>query len=1071
MEEEFVARFPIKKNKGKESDEEYAKRTYRNKGFVINGRVIPIIKLSYAKSTNKKKNRGYINIKIPATKSLKTEDYTRLIHNFHLREENAGQELSLDDFIDTLYIEGLGKSSLGSVQRPFDKKKKSLPFFYSIGELREQKKEGIEKVYEQIKSKLEPYYENLKAENTELIEKSKDFTLKYKARRIAKKDYDAYQEELKAPPPPPEKSFLDMLKEEQEESTTDDDEEAFKPPPKKEQAKQIQAKQIEEKSKVEKRAEKRQQRLRGSKIPVAAPAPAPAPALGTDEEDIMAVPTEEEDDSFGDESFGEEEVANIDLQIKEIEKDKDKAQEERKEALKEIRQAEEEGDDIKRARAEQELIAAQAKVSAEREAIKAKEFKKDEINARAKGDESTAMDANQKATAAEQKAKQLDADAERESKEAETATVPLEPSSSEEEAEMTQMRSLYLNYARLRQQGQIEEGAKTNEPLSVDYLQNRRIVNQMLFQEFVNTKQGMKSIERLGLTPREAYIRLSQVPTRDLPEPLRDAVVSDTFKPLQKKAKQKMQRKRDAAAAAAADAAKVADAAEAAEGDKVVPAPPEVQPQLEKQPSVPEEPVAETRSPLVARKTAPAATAEFQKERRAKNRQQRAEGLTGDDAELQQAMNPDILTGDDADDEEYENIESKAADQTIGAAPAELNTGAGSQAPQPPAPPAPPAPPLQPPQQPPQQPQQQQPPQQQQQQPPMPPDVPVQTALTNEGDTIEDKIQQTEEQGKKKEVKDAAEITDKIDDVSQYGYDKQVFEFAISQSRDFTYSQELVKTSKDAPKEDANERQKQLMTALRIYGYTIDIMKPQTNDYEEALEIMTFIYLAMEKYRLEREWKRAMTMLPEMLENFGLDGVDEIGQGVDTANQQLGVITQFTEPEILANLVGQTRQAFQIQSLRGDFQTPPQSGTDSGIDGDQWRRRLGGTNTNIRYSRRPDRRQSTADTASRFQRPTPVNQTPEINRTTRIPNAPQGVQRVRIPKAQPPRPQRRGKKQDSRPRMKVEDIEFKMKKSRINPNLLFTNLLKQNPLPVGEDSIFRRRTTKKERRRLTFNVI
>ena len=55
MAEQFVARFPIKKNKGKESDEEYAKRVYKNKGFVINGRVIPIIKLSYSKSTNKKK--------------------------------------------------------------------------------------------------------------------------------------------------------------------------------------------------------------------------------------------------------------------------------------------------------------------------------------------------------------------------------------------------------------------------------------------------------------------------------------------------------------------------------------------------------------------------------------------------------------------------------------------------------------------------------------------------------------------------------------------------------------------------------------------------------------------------------------------------------------------------------------------------------------------------------------------------------------------------------------------------------------------------------------------------------
>jgi len=63
MAEQFVARFPIKKNKGKESDEEYAKRVYKNKGFVINGRVIPIIKLSYAKSTNKKKIRNILTLK------------------------------------------------------------------------------------------------------------------------------------------------------------------------------------------------------------------------------------------------------------------------------------------------------------------------------------------------------------------------------------------------------------------------------------------------------------------------------------------------------------------------------------------------------------------------------------------------------------------------------------------------------------------------------------------------------------------------------------------------------------------------------------------------------------------------------------------------------------------------------------------------------------------------------------------------------------------------------------------------------------------------------------------------
>ena len=92
-----------------------------------------------------------------------------------------------------LYVENLGRSPIGSVQRLYDKSStKSLPFFYSIGELREQKKEGIEKVYEQIKKKLEPYYEKLKIKNAEIIKRSKTkvFPLEYRARRFSKKDYD-----------------------------------------------------------------------------------------------------------------------------------------------------------------------------------------------------------------------------------------------------------------------------------------------------------------------------------------------------------------------------------------------------------------------------------------------------------------------------------------------------------------------------------------------------------------------------------------------------------------------------------------------------------------------------------------------------------------------------------------------------------------------------------------------------------------------------------------------------------------------------------------------------------------
>jgi len=292
-----------------------------------------------------------------------------------------------------------------------------------------------------------------------------------------------------------------------------------------------------------------------------------------------------------------------------------------------------------------------------------------------------------------------------------------------------------------------------------------------------------------------------------------------------------------------------------------------------------------------------------------------------------------------------------------------------------------------------------------------------------EGMTLDDRLAEGETDAAEKEKADPTIATDGLDDVSNYGYDKQVYLFAISQGRDFTYSQELVKRSKDAPKEEPAERRKQVLTALRIFGYTIDIQKPKTNDYEEAVEIMTFIYLALDKFRMERQWKRAITMLPDMLENIGLNA-DEVGEDAPPTNQQLGMITQFNNPQILANLAQNQPQAppQQQQAVPPIPQQPP-------------------AQQNI------------------------------VNRNQRMPNAPQGIQRVRIPKAQKAKPQKKAKKMDTRPRMNVKEVQFKMKKSRINPNLLFTNLLKQNPKPQGEDSLFKRRPDKNKRRRLTFNIV
>ena len=695
------------KKKKEESVEDYEKRAYKNDGFVINGKIIPIVKVKY---TETKKGKQKLGITFPSTKNLKPEDYTRLIHNSYNRDE-----FSLEKYINDLYVENLGRSPIGSVQRPFDASllPKSLPFFYSIGELREQKKEGIEKVYEQIKKKLEPYYEKLKIKNAEIIKRSKTkvFPLEYRARRFSKKDYDDYQENLRNPPPEPEPAFDFNFSEEEE--AEKEEEEA------KEKVKAI-----------EKKAENRKKRLRGkattTEAPAATAAPAPATATKITSADYEKLFTDDDDEKLltttDDDSFGEDEsdaiknpkeigktLKGINLEIKELKDEKKEAIQEVGEALKEAKEAKADGNEKKQQAAIQEVIAAQAMVSAKNEGIKAKEFRKEEIIENSKGRAQEAQEAKEKAVKAESLEKQLEKDAEPSSgeetkakkreaimkqiKELEEEGARLkdlqakfnEPSSSseEEDKEITKMRSLLLQMGKQRGD-KIEEDEEepADEPLTADYIQRRKRANIMMYETLINTKKGAESIKKLQLTPEEAFQRITQVPTKYLPDDLRDMVIGDTFKPFKKKAKQRLQRKRDAAAAAAADAAKVA---EAAEGDKVALAPPQVAPVLQRVPSIPEEEPLDARSPLVDRKKV-----------LAEKRQERIESLTGDDAELEQAMNPDVqqiaANAASADDEgEYVDGESKEANQTIQAPPSNLNTGQGSQAPQPPQqPPQPP---------------------------------------------------------------------------------------------------------------------------------------------------------------------------------------------------------------------------------------------------------------------------------------------------------------------------------------------------------------------------------------------
>ena len=388
--------------------------------------------------------------------------------------------------------------------------------------------------------------------------------------------------------------------------------------------------------------------------------------------------------------------------------------------------------------------------------------------------------------------------------------------------------------------------------------------------------------------------------------------------------------------------------------------------------------------------------------------------------------------------------------------------------------------------------------------PPPPQDV-VPNVESFEGITPPQRTEQIGLEIREKEKQDAGTRTDDNLDVSKYGYDKQISIFAIQENRDFTYTKEQVKAS-------TPNLQEGLMEALKMWGYTIEISKPKTNDYDEACEIRTFIFLAKEKYSLERQWKKALVQLPSALEGIGMSGASTAAAAGGT-NTQMGILTQFANPQVISNIVQQAAQgaaagrAQARAARRGAAAAPPAptlasaatsmtgfpprptqpppapapapapaTDDDDALDDDdfgsaesssgnsEFRRRLTGFSRNVSYSSRPDRviyragqRQAEA-----------LQNVGGIGRNERIPGGGQGVQRVRVARASQPRPQRKGRRIDTRPKMNVKEAQFKLRKSRINPNLLFTNLTKQNPNPVGRDSVFRTRMTNKTTRRLQF---
>ena len=437
-------------------------------------------------------------------------------------------------------------------------------------------------------------------------------------------------------------------------------------------------------------------------------------------------------------------------------------------------------------------------------------------------------------------------------------------------------------------------------------------------------------------------------------------------------------------------------------------------------------------------------------------------------------INFNAPSGDD-DDYEYQNPDSAIASAAVAPVASNLNLGAGSAAPSPPpsqiptplssAPPSSAPSPLSSASQ---TPLSSAPPSPGRAGATPPTNVPlVEEDGQKEGMTAEDRSQNLSLQISEQEKGDSGTRADDNLDVSKYGYDKQVSMFAIQEDRDFTYSQTLVKAQNPNPKDG-------LMEALKMWGYTIEINKPKTNDEAEALEIRTFIFLAKEKYALERQWKRALTQLPEALDDIGFSG-QQTATAATGAGQQMGIITQFADPQVFANFVNQAAAAGAggrqtttttttpagtpilnrggtttpdlLASVSNELRRQQATGTAESKGTDDERRRLTGFGREVGYTSRADR----------------------IGRTERIPQGGQGVQRVRVARPQQARPKQPSMRRlDTRPKMNVKEAQFKMRKSRINPNLLFVNLTKQNPDLVGTLPSFKTRASTKPTRRIQF---
>ena len=103
--------------------------------------------------------------------------------------------------------------------------------------------------------------------------------------------------------------------------------------------------------------------------------------------------------------------------------------------------------------------------------------------------------------------------------------------------------------------------------------------------------------------------------------------------------------------------------------------------------------------------------------------------------------------------------------------------------------------------------------------------------------------------------------------ISHYGYQRQVTRFALAVGRDFAFTRGMLRNNPAlGPNRDVHRRRADLRQLLAVWHIHIGIRKPKTSDFEEALEIHTFIFLAQQEAQLNRQWKTSTIKLPGLLQ-------------------------------------------------------------------------------------------------------------------------------------------------------------------------------------------------------------